>query len=138
MEKQKNFYQTVEEICAKDSRYKADAYEFLIQALHFTQHKRKKQTHVSGRQLLEGIRQYAIEEYGPMAKAVFRHWGITMTEDFGNIVFNMIERKLLSKTDEDSIDDFKNVYDFEAVFSNVLRDSVIKQMEQRQCQNLKD
>jgi uncharacterized repeat protein (TIGR04138 family) len=120
------FYKVVEEICAKDFRYKPDAYEFLMQALHFTQNKLKRQTHVSGRELLEGIREFAIEQYGPMVKTVLSHWGITKTEDFGNIVFNMVAKKLLSKTEEDSINDFKNIYDFDAVFGNILRDSVIK------------
>jgi uncharacterized repeat protein (TIGR04138 family) len=126
MEEQKNFYQVVEEICLIDNRYKADAYEFIIQALHFIQGKLKRQGHITGKELLEGIRDFAIEQYGPMAKTVLNHWGITKTQDFGNIVFNMVEKRLLSKTETDSIDDFKDVYDFEVVFRNVLRDSVIK------------
>jgi len=129
MEEKRNFYQEVEEICSKDSRYKPDAYEFLLQALHFTQNKLKRETHVTGRELLEGIRDFAIEQYGPMAKTVLAHWGIKKTEDFGNMVFNMVEKKLLSKTETDSINDFKDVYDLEAVFSNVLRESIIKYIE---------
>lgn len=130
MEEKKDFYQVVEEICASDSRYKPDAYEFIMQALHFTQKKLSKQTHVSARELLEGIRESAIEQYGPMAKKVLLHWGVNKTQDFGNIVFNMIDKKILSKTETDSIEDFRDVYDFDAVFSNVLRDSVIKNLEQ--------
>lgn len=126
MEEKKDFYQVVEDVCAEDKRYKADAYEFLMQALHFTQSKLKREKHVTGRELLEGIREFAIEEYGPMAKTVLGHWGINKTEDFGNIVFNMVDKKLLSKTQEDSIDDFKEVYDFQAAFGNVLGDSRIK------------
>lgn len=126
MEEQKNFYQVVEGIFIEDNRYKPDAYEFVIQALHFTQNKLKRETHVTGRELLEGIREFAIEQYGPMVKTVLSHWGITKTVDFGNIVFNMVGKKLLSKTDEDTIDDFKDIYDFDAVFGNILRDSVIK------------
>ena len=126
METKKNFYQIIEEICVKDSRYKPDAYEFLMQALHFTQNKLKRQTHVTGRELLEGIREFAIEQYGPMAKTVLEHWGITKTQDFGNIVFNMVDKKMLSKTEEDSIDAFKDVYDFASAFGNVLRNSIIK------------
>ena len=129
MAEKKDFYQVVEEICAADSRYKADVYEFVLQALHFTQTKLKRETHVTGKELLEGIREFAIEQYGPMVKTVLSHWGINKTEDFGNVVFNMVNKKLLSKTETDSIDDFKNVYDFEIVFANVLRDSVIKYIE---------
>jgi uncharacterized repeat protein (TIGR04138 family) len=125
MGQEKDFYQLVEDICVKDSRYKPDSYEFVMQALYFTQGKLKREAHITGGELLEGIRQFSIEQYGPMAKTVLNHWGITKTEDFGNIVFNLVDNKLLSKTDTDSLDDFKNVYDFEAVFGNVLRDSII-------------
>jgi len=128
MKEQNNFYQVVEEICAGDNRYKLDAYEFVMQALHFTQRKLKRETHVSGKELAEGLRDFAIEQYGPMAKTVLKHWGITKTDDFGNIVFNMIRKNLLSKTERDSIHDFKDLYDFEVIFANILRDSVIKDM----------
>lgn len=126
MEKKKDFNQVVEEICAKDSRYKADAYEFLLQALHYTQGSLKRETHVSGVELLDGLRKYAIEQFGPMVKTVFVHWGISSTVDFGNIVFNMVNKKILSKTEADSIEDFKNGYDFDKAFGNVLRDIPIK------------
>ena len=126
MEEKKDFYKTAEEICGEDSRYRADAYEFVMQALHFTQKKLKKNTHVSGRELAEGARDFAIEQYGPLARTVLSHWGIKNTDDFGNIVFNMIAKKIFSKTDEDSIADFKDVYDFSAAFDNVLRDCEIE------------
>jgi uncharacterized repeat protein (TIGR04138 family) len=131
MEEKKNFYETIEEIYLKDKRYKPDSYEFVMQALHFTQNKLKRTGHISGTELLEGIREFVIEQYGPMAKTVLRHWGINKTEDFGNIVFNMIEKKLLAKTESDSINDFKDVYDFKVVFSDVLRESIIKEMQDR-------
>jgi len=127
MKKEKDFYLVVEQICVKDKRYKADAYEFIMQALYFTQNKLKKDKHVSGKELLEGVRDFIIEQYGPMSKTVLAHWGIKKTEDLGNIVFNLIDKQILSKTEEDSLEDFKNVYDFEAAFGNVLRDVVIKE-----------
>ncbi len=120
------FYDLVEKICIQDERYKPDAYEFVLQGLGFTQNKLKKQAHVSGAQLACGLRDYAINQYGALASRVLSHWGITQTRDFGNIVFNMIEKKLLSKTKEDSLLDFDAVYDFKTVFSNVLADSVIE------------
>lgn len=125
MPEHRNFYRVVDDICAKEKRYKPDAYEFVIQALHFTQHKLKRAGHVQGGELLGGIRSFAIDLYGPMAKTVLRHWGITTTEDFGNIVFIMVEHKILSKTGEDSAADFKGVYDFADAFGNVLRDCVL-------------
>jgi len=121
MKETKDFYQIVDEICAKDERYHPDAYEFVMQALVFTQKEFKKDTHVSGKELLEGIRKFALSQYGPMAKTVLHHWGITQTSDFGNIVFNMIEIKLLSKTEEDALHDFKDVYDFETAFKHIVK-----------------
>lgn len=120
------FYAKIERICSKDSRYKADAYEFVMQGLSFTQGKLKVNGHLSGRQLAEGLRDFAISQYGPMARAVLKHWGITRTRDFGNIVFNMIEGKLLSKSAEDSLRDFDGLYDFDSVFNNLLVDIAIE------------
>jgi len=120
------FFDLVEEICRQDKRYKPDAYEFVLGGLGFTQKKLKKTAHVSGVQLACGLRDYAINQYGALAGRVLSYWGISQTQDFGNIVFNMIEKKLLSKTEEDSLLDFDAVYDFNAAFSNVLADSVIE------------
>lgn len=111
-----DFYKKVEEIVEKDPRYKAEAYEFLMQALWFTQKKLKREGHITGQELLGGIREFGLEQYGPMTKTVFQHWGIRTTEDFGEVVFNMVECGLLRKTDKDSRDDFKNVYDFNETF----------------------
>lgn len=119
---EKNFYQVVEEICARDSRYKADSYEFVMDALHFTQRTLNRKGHVSGKELLSGIRECALKQYGPMARTVLAYWGITRTEDFGNIVFNMIAEKLFSKTDSDSLADFKDVYDFEQALRHEVKD----------------
>ena len=119
------FYDLVEKICLQDKRYKPDAYEFVLAGLGFTQKKLKKIAHVNGVQLAHGLRDYAINQYGALAGRVLAYWGINQTQDFGNIVFNLIEKKLLSKTQEDSLLDFNVVYDFKAAFSNVLAQSVI-------------
>ncbi|MCX5669524.1 MAG: hypothetical protein NTX89_05410 [Candidatus Omnitrophica bacterium] len=120
------FYDLVDQIRLQDKRYKPDAYEFVLGGLDFTQKKLKKTTHVSGVQLAHGLRDYAINQYGALAGRVLSYWGINQTEDFGNIVFNLIEKKLLSKTEEDRLEDFILVYDFKTAFSNVLADSVIE------------
>ncbi len=131
-----DFRNTVEIICAGDSRYKPDSYEFIMQALSFTQGKLKKKGHIGGKELARGCAECAISLYGPMAKAVLKHWGITSTQDFGNIVYNAISAKLLSKTEEDSISDFKDAYDFEAAFSNILsRDISAPQKKSLQSKN---
>lgn len=118
------FFDLVEEICGRDNKYKPDAYEFVLQGLSFTQDKLKRQTHVSGKELAFGLRDYAIEQYGALAQRVLLHWGISRTQDFGQIVYNMIEKKLLSKNDEDYLADFNSVYDFNAAFANILADTV--------------
>jgi uncharacterized repeat protein (TIGR04138 family) len=120
------FYNLVEEICRQDKRYKPDAYEFVLGGLGFTQKKLKKTAHVSGGQLAYGLRDYAINQYGALASRVLAYWGISQTRDFGNIVFNLIEKKLLSKTKEDSLLDFDMVYDFKRAFSECFADSVIE------------
>lgn len=103
-------------ILEKDPRYKKEAYFFVLEALDYSRKKFKVERHVTGRQLLEGIKELALNRFGPMAKLVFEYWGVRETIDFGNIVFNMVEEKILSKTEEDKIEDFKDVYNFEEVF----------------------
>jgi uncharacterized repeat protein (TIGR04138 family) len=110
------FNKKIQEILSKDPRYSFDAYEFTMQALWFTQKKLKRQGHVSGRELLEYIKKFALEQYGPLAKTVIQFWGIRATSDFGEIVFNLIDAGLMKKTEKDSREDFNCVYDFEHAF----------------------
>ena len=131
MDEPRNFHHVVDEIYGKDSRYKPDAYEFTMQALHFTQNRLKRSGHVKAAELLEGVRDFAIEQFGPMAETVLSHWGISRTDDFGHIVFNLIEQRVLFKTETDSLDDFKEVYDFSSVFKNALRESILKNFKAR-------
>jgi uncharacterized repeat protein (TIGR04138 family) len=115
------FAEALDSIAISDPRYQREAYIFLRDALDFTtkQQKKAKGTtvrHVSGPELLEGVRQYALKEFGPMVITVFDSWGIRATEDIGHMVFNLINAGIFGKTDEDSIEDFKNVYDFQEAF----------------------
>ena len=112
-------------ILARDSRYEADAYAFVRAGLDFTVRRLEKQRHVSGQELLSGIREFALSEFGPMAKTILNCWGIRRTEDVGEIVFNMVESGLLGKTDEDRREDFANGYDFDEVFCRPFRPSVV-------------
>lgn len=116
-----NFDEVVERIVERDSRYSVEAYGLLREALDFTQqqiHKksRGKVRHVSGHELLDGIREYVLQQYGPMSITVLGEWGIRNTTDIGEIVFNMVESRLLAKTEEDSRADFENGYTFEDAF----------------------
>jgi len=115
------FESTLALILAKDPRYQRDAYLFVKDALDHTQklvvrENKGELRHVSGQELLDGIRDYALTQFGPMTKMVFEEWGITRCEDFGEIVFNMVEIGLLGKTDKDSREDFANGYGFDDAF----------------------
>jgi len=79
------------------------------------------QAHITGPELLEGIREFALEEFGLMARTVFHCWSIHTTEDFGRVVFDLIERREMSKTDGDQLSDFIDVYDFEEALDNQYR-----------------
>ena len=115
------FAEALDSIVASDRRYQRDAYVFLRDALDFTTKQQKKikgvaVRHVAGPELLDGVRQYALKEFGPMVLTVFNNWGIHSTEDIGHMVFNLIGAGIFGKTEEDSIEDFKNVYDFKEAF----------------------
>jgi uncharacterized repeat protein (TIGR04138 family) len=114
------------EVVRKDPRYAYEAYEFIFQALHHTQQALGKvpppsaegadidaRHHVSGPELCQGACDLALCEFGLMARTVLRMWGIRKTDDFGELVFNLIEAELMSKTDEDSRADFRSVCDLD-------------------------
>lgn len=106
----------LEPILLRDSRYTAEAYHFVREALDHTVRSLNKPRHVSGQELLGGIRDYALQEFGPMAKRVLLECGINECIDFGHIVFNLVNEGLLGKTDEDTIEDFAGGYDFTEAF----------------------
>jgi uncharacterized repeat protein (TIGR04138 family) len=123
----------------RDKRYKFDAYLFVFESLEFAEKtvglgeekpteeeepapstkrlgKGRGQRHLTGQQLCDAVRRYAIEQFGLMAKAVLNSWGVRSTGDVGNIVFNLIEIEQMKKTKHDKREDFDNVFDFETVF----------------------
>ena len=114
-----DYDEVLELILTKDDRFPREAYYFVREGLDFTQHKMAKMSgakeprHVSGQELTDGMRQYALETYGPMAKLLLNEWGIHSTEDFGEIVFNLVNDNLMSKTDDDRIEDFTDVFEFD-------------------------
>src|SRR2546430_9872318 len=116
-----NFEEILAKMLERDRRYDRGAYFFVREALDFTQKVVEKKSkdevrHVSGQELLAGIRKYALKQFGPMAQMVLSEWGVQTCEDFGELVFNMVESNLLAKTDRDSREDFKNGYDFFQAF----------------------
>jgi uncharacterized repeat protein (TIGR04138 family) len=123
-----NFNDIVETICDRDPRYKEEAYDFVMEALTHTQKKFRRVKHVSGEELLEGIKDLLLERFGPMTLTVLNYWGIKSTEDIGNVVFNLVENKILSKTEDDCIDHFRNGYDFAEVFEKGYRNQLAKKI----------
>ena len=116
-----SFEEALAKIRAKDPRYQRDAYLFVREALDYTQKTigkdpRRRIKHVTGQQLLGGIREFALQQFGPMTKMVLEEWGIRRSQDFGEIVFNMVEVGWLAKTDKDSRADFENGYEFDEAF----------------------
>ena len=133
MQEANPFEERLELVLAKDSRYHRDAYYFIRDALDHTQkaivkENRGQQRHVTGQELLSGIREYALSQFGPMTLTLFEEWGIRSCEDFGEIVFNLVDIKLLAKTDHDSREHFRGGYDFEEAFRKpFLPDSKLSQ-----------
>lgn len=117
MKERDSLIEKIEKVVEENKPYTLEAFKFVLDALHETVSVLDKPRHVSGQELLEGIRLYAIREYGPLAKTVLNYWGIRTTEDFGRIVFLLVEIGLLRKQPEDRIEDFQNVYDFDEAFA---------------------
>jgi uncharacterized repeat protein (TIGR04138 family) len=115
-----DFAEAVQLITETDSRYERDAYSFVKDAVELATKARKRQMgevgHVTGQQICEGARQLALKQFGPMVPTVFEFWGIAKTEDFGEIVWNLIEIGFFGKSETDSRADFKAVYSFKDAF----------------------
>jgi uncharacterized repeat protein (TIGR04138 family) len=117
-----DFETLVRELCGRDPRYAEGAYHFVVESLDYTMKHlgRDQETgvarHVGGRELLEGIRLYAVQCFGPLSPAVFAAWGICRTEDFGTLVFRLVEAGQLSRQESDSLADFSDGYEFREAF----------------------
>lgn len=117
-------------VLSVERKFHRNAYEFVFDSLRFTQEMldrgvptEEESAHISGQELLVGIRQFAQEKYGLLAETVFRQWGVHCTEDFGRIVFELVERGEMRKTERDQLADFVDVYDFhEALDANYVID----------------
>jgi uncharacterized repeat protein (TIGR04138 family) len=117
----KDFSEVVDLVIKDDSRFGKGAYYFVRKALDFTvkelaEDKERTSHHVSGQELLEGIRRYALDQYGPLTLTVFKDWNIKRCQDFGDIVFNLVDYGVLGKTDTDRREDFREGYDFKSAF----------------------
>ena len=115
---------SLDEIVDLIGLYPREAYKFVQAGLQFTVEKLHAEIlndpeanrHVTGQQLCEGLREFALKEWGLLAPTVLRRWNITTTYDFGRIVFALVDHKHMAKTDDDTVEDFRNVYDFKTAF----------------------
>jgi uncharacterized repeat protein (TIGR04138 family) len=107
---------TLDHLRRRNPAYQDGAYPFLLSALHFVLQGLPEPRHISGRELAMGVRDLAIERFGPLARTVLEHWGIRSTADVGAIVFALVECGILIKQEEDRPEDFKDVFDFDEAF----------------------
>lgn len=112
----KNLEDKLKQVVEADGRYHINAYRFVYEALEFTLKSLGRRGHVTGRELLEGIRDCALEQFGGLAPMVFENWGVRKTDDFGSIVFNLVGANLMGRSESDSPADFADVYDFREAF----------------------
>ena len=99
-------------------RYSDAAYLFVLAALQFAIDELDEPRHITGQELAEGCRDLAIDRFGPMARTVLEHWGIHSTADMGEIVYALIECRVLIKQDNDSLEDFRDVFDLDDAFDS--------------------
>ena len=112
-----------------DQRYKAEAYQFVGEALNYAQETREEQpsdaeqseSHLTGQQLCDVIRLYALEQSGLLAQSVLNSWGVFETSDFGEIVYNLIRIGRMKKSEEDRREDFDDVYSFDTALNQTFR-----------------
>lgn len=119
----KNFPDVIKEIHDQDDRFGKGAYYFIREALDHTlksmeKDRDKNKGHVSGRELLEGIRDYALDRFGPMTLTLMDHWNVKKCRDFGDIVFKLVDHGILGRTENDSLADFEGGYNFKEAFEN--------------------
>jgi len=117
----------VEELTRTDGRYSTDAYHFVFEALDYAlqeRHRQRSTRHVGVLELLDAIRRLALDQFGPLARCVFESWGVYETEDFGEVVFNLVQNDLLNQSDGDRKEDFRGGYSFREVFEESYRPRV--------------
>jgi uncharacterized repeat protein (TIGR04138 family) len=118
----------LERIREENPRFSDAAYLFVLSALQFAIEKLDEPRHITGQELAKSVRDLAIQRFGPMARTVLEHWGIHSTADIGEIVYALIDYRVLIKQDSDSRDDFRDVFSFDDAFD---RDYPWGKLEQR-------
>ncbi len=116
-----DFSDLVDAICADDSRYRAGAYYFVREALDYSVNRLPEHRHITGAELLEGVTLLAFERFGPMCRTVLNHWGLHDGKDVGEIVFRLIGAGIMSRTEEDSLEDFSGIVRYDDAFESEYR-----------------
>jgi len=121
MHKENDFDNGIRKLLQHDERYQRGAYEFIRHAVTYTATRLKEENpetgrHISGQQLLDGFRQLALQQFGPLTIDVLNEWGLHASIDVGNVVFNLVNNGLLGASDEDSLSDFADGLDFREAF----------------------
>lgn len=122
----------IEALAERKLRFSPDAYHFVFQALDFVLEREDRMVvdagerlaadrHISAPQLLDGLRAFALDQYGPLARLVLERWGVCTTEDFGEIVFDLVDGRLLNKQESDRLEDFRNGFNFREAFDKAWR-----------------
>ncbi len=116
----------IEDLVRADRRYSAEAYQFVFEALDYVLthpgcRSNPATRHIAVSELLEGMRRLGLERFGPLARCVFESWGVYSTEDFGEVVFTLIENDLLHQGENDSKEDFAGGFDFAEAFEQAWR-----------------
>ena len=112
----------VRSLALRDGRYSPEAFRFLFESLQYAiriagkEEAEGAQRHVTGQEVLRGMRKYAQHLFGPLAAQVWRAWGVHETLDWGRVVFLLVDEGMLNRQDTDTIDDFRDGFDFERVF----------------------
>ena len=106
------------ELQERNPRFHRRAYIFLIDALHGVIAGMDERRHISGQELVEGVRGLAMQRFGPLARTVLEYWGINTTDDLGEIVFALVDIGVLVKQEQDRPEDFQDLFDFEEVFEH--------------------
>ncbi len=135
------FDEQIRALCEKDPRFSPDTYAFVYEVIDFTMKasvnpdaplsERTATHHVTARQLLDGLHDYALQEFGPMARLTLKRLGLASCSDFGDTVFNLVNSKLLITQSRDKREDFNTGYDFETAFSKPFRPASLRKQNKR-------
>jgi len=128
---------TIMELARREPRYSYEAYQFVCEAVNYTQERLGRieedsdDAHVNGEELLRGACEFAVKEYGLMAPVVFKLWGIRTSDDFGEMVFRLIEAQKLSKSENDDPEDFRGLCDLEKLLADEFENASVMQRSER-------